>query len=42
MTGNTQILAEILDDTYTDTDEEGNQTDKNGLIAALKSGDPAS
>src|SRR5215472_16884484 len=32
-------LAELLDDTYMDTDEEGNQTYKNGVIEAIKSGD---
>ena len=38
-TRDTKTLSEILDDTYMDTDEQGNQTDKNGLLAALKSGD---
>jgi ketosteroid isomerase-like protein len=34
-----KMLAEILDDTYLDADEEGNQTDKEGILAAVKSGD---
>ncbi len=34
-----KLLGEILDNSYMDTDEEGHQTDKNGLLAALKSGD---
>jgi hypothetical protein len=37
--GNTKALGDILDDSYTDTDEEANQNDKNSLMAALKSGD---
>ncbi len=32
-------LDAILADTFVDTDEEGNQTDKRGVLAALKSGD---
>jgi hypothetical protein len=35
----TQALADILDDTYMDADEDGNQTDKAGVIAAVKSGE---
>ena len=34
-----KALADILDNTYLDTDENGHQTDKNGMLAALKSGD---
>jgi hypothetical protein len=34
-----KLLDEVLDDTYMDTDEEGNQTDKAGMMAAIKSGD---
>src|ERR1700680_348034 len=32
-------LDAILADTFVDTDEEGNQTDKRGVLAALTSGD---
>jgi hypothetical protein len=32
-------LAEVLDDTYLDTDEEGTQTDKAAILALVKSGD---
>jgi ketosteroid isomerase-like protein len=35
----TATLDAILADTFVDTDEEGNQADKGGVIAALKSGD---
>jgi len=35
----TTKLDAILVDTFVDTDEEGNQTDKRGVLAALKSGD---
>jgi Domain of unknown function (DUF4440) len=37
--GDAKSLAEMLDDTYLDTDDEGTQTDKNGILAAVKSGD---
>jgi hypothetical protein len=37
--GDTAALSDILDDTYMDADEGGNQTDKAGVIAAVKSGD---
>src|SRR5579872_3444893 len=39
--GDSKTLSEILDDNYTDTSEEGIVTDKNGVLAALKSGDLA-
>lgn len=32
-------LDQILTDSYVDTDEDGHQTDKRGVLAALKSGD---
>jgi hypothetical protein len=37
--GDTTKLDEILVNTFVDTDEEGKQTDKRGVLAALKSGD---
>jgi hypothetical protein len=37
--GDTQTLTEILDDSFIDTDEQGKQLDKAGVIAAVKSGD---
>jgi len=37
--GDTKALADILDATFLDTDEEGHQLDKNGFIEAVKSGD---
>jgi hypothetical protein len=36
---NTKALADILDDSYTDTDEQANQSDKNGILTALTSGE---
>ena len=35
----TKALADILDDTYLDTDEEGHQTDKTNFLALVKNGD---
>jgi ketosteroid isomerase-like protein len=35
----TTKLDEIVANTYVDTDEEGNRTDKRGMVAALQSGD---
>jgi hypothetical protein len=35
----TSKLDAILINTFVDTDEEGNQTDKRGVLAALQSGD---
>ena len=35
----TTTLDAILADTYVDTDEEGHQTDKRGVLAVLKAGD---
>ena len=35
----TTKLDQILVNTYVDTDEEGNRTDKRGVVAALKSGE---
>ena len=35
----TGALGTILVDSYSDTDESGNRTDKAGILAALKSGD---
>ena len=37
--GDAKALGEILDDTYLDADELGNQTDKNCMIDLVKSGD---
>jgi hypothetical protein len=37
--GDVKALDEIFEDNYLDTDEEGNQTDKAGVIAAVKAGD---
>ena len=34
----TEALDTILVDTYVDTDESGSRSDKNGILAALKSG----
>ena len=34
-----QTLDAILVDSYVDTDESGSRSDKNGILAALKSGD---
>jgi hypothetical protein len=39
VSADTAALDEILVNTYVDTDEEGNRTDKRGVVAALKSGD---
>jgi hypothetical protein len=35
----TGVLTSILHETYVDTDEEGNRTDRAGVLAALKSKD---
>jgi hypothetical protein len=35
----TRKLAEILGNRFVDTDEEGNRTEKSGVLAALESGD---
>lgn len=37
--GDAKTLSEVLDDSYTDTDEHADVMDKNSLLAALKSGD---
>jgi hypothetical protein len=37
--GDTATLESILDDTYVDTDEMGRRTDKQGLLAAVRTGD---
>src|SRR3954468_519341 len=37
--GDSKALSEILDDTYLDADELGNQTGKNGMIDLVKSGE---
>jgi len=37
--GDVKTLAEILDDSYLDTDDEGHQLDKNAFIAAVKGGE---
>jgi len=39
MKGDTAALGAMLSARYADTDEEGHQTDKNGVISAFKSGD---
>jgi hypothetical protein len=36
---NAKLLDEVLEDNYIETDEEGNQMDKKGILEALKSGD---
>jgi len=37
--GDTAVLADILADTYSDSDEHANRTDKQGVLGVLKSGD---
>lgn len=39
VTKDIKTLTDILDDTYMDTDESGVRSDKNGLLAAIKSSD---
>jgi len=39
VSGDAKILGEILDDTYMDTDESGNQRDKSSVLASAKAGD---
>lgn len=39
MKSDTATLDSILSDTYVDTDEHGQRTDKQGVLSVLKSGD---